>query len=184
MKAYRNLNGQIVEIDVDVDPNNQPLLPPDTTVDPRPDPLAGHYVTIVGNAWVQIEIPATVFEFSYNREKKLADLAVYKTWYLDQPLAINGVLYDADEQARTRLIQALTVYNAYGALPSAWVDSNNVPHPISAVADLNALIQPIAQAFQTRFFDMDTIRQNILAVADGDQAALDLIVVPTIPQTV
>ena len=36
MKAFRNIGGSVVEIDVDTDPNGQPILPPDTTVDAKP----------------------------------------------------------------------------------------------------------------------------------------------------
>jgi hypothetical protein len=52
MKAYRNIAGVVHEIQVDIGLDGQPILPPDTTVDPRPEPQPGHYVTVVGNAWV------------------------------------------------------------------------------------------------------------------------------------
>ena len=37
MKAFRNLAGNVVEIDIDLDLDGNPILPPDTTTDLRPE---------------------------------------------------------------------------------------------------------------------------------------------------
>lgn len=179
MKAFRNMGGVVVEIDVDVDPNGQPLLPPDTTVDPRPEPQPGHYVTVVGHEWVQIPIPEQWTEFSELKSQALERLSKYKNWYLDQPVEVNGRMFDADGQARIRLTQTLVIYNATNYLPPAWIDYNNQPYAISKIADLMQIITAVQTAFSTRFYEMDQIRQQILSAQDEE--ALQAVEIPALP---
>lgn len=182
MKAFRNVAGTVVEIDVDVDLQGQPILPPDTTVQAKPVAQAGHYVTVVGNAWVQIPQPQEVIAFEYQKQQALEKLSKYKAYYFEQPTEINGVLFDADEQARNRLTQNLVVNSASGYLPPAWIAADNTPYPIAALADLMEIVNGVQQAFSTRFFEMDTLRQQILAAAD--EAALAAVVIPVIPNQI
>ena len=179
MKAFRNIAGTVVEIEVDVDPNGQPILPPDTTVDAKPAAEAGHYVTVVGNAWVQIPQPQEVIAFEYQKQQALEKLAKYKAYYFEQPTEINGVLFDADEQARNRLTQNLVVNGSSGYLPPVWIAADNSQYPIATLADLMDIVNGVQAAFATRFFEMDTLRQQILAAAD--EAALAAIVIPSVP---
>lgn len=179
MKAYRNLGGNVVEIEVDVDVNGQPILPPDTTVDPRPEPLPGHYVTVVGNEWVQIPIPQEYFEFSYKKQLALEKLSKYKNWYLDQPVEHAGKKFDADEVARNRLTQALVIYNTNNYLPPAWITEDNQPFALNSINDLLGIINAVQTAFSTRFFEMDAIRQQILAAQNDEE--LDAVKIPQIP---
>lgn len=179
MKAFRNVAGTIVEIDVDIDLNGQPILPPDTTVDEKPAAQDGHYVTVVGNAWVQIPITQEFVSFEYRKQQHLNALKRYKAWYLEQPVEHNGITYDADEQARIRLTQALIVYNAISYLPPFWIDANNNQQPLTSIDDLKAIITTVQTAFTNRFYEINTIRQAILNASD--EAALALIDIPTIP---
>lgn len=179
MKAFRNIAGVVVEIDVDVDLQGKPILPPDTTVDTKPEAQAGHYVTVVGNAWVQIPIPQTVVAFEYAKQQKLESLGVYKAWYFEQPTTINGILYDADEQARNRLAQNLIVNSATGYLPPAWITADNSSTPINTLADLIEIVNGVQETFATRFFEMDALRKQITDA--GDEVTLAAIVVPTVP---
>ncbi len=180
MKAFRNVGGNVIEIEVDVDAQGVPLLPKDTTVDARPTPAVGHYVTVVGNAWVQIPLPVENFEFAYKKQLALEKLATYKSWYLDQPVVHATVTFDADELARNRLIQALVINGATGYLPPAWVAADNSAFPITTLADLSGLINTVQTAFATRFFEMNVIRDQLLASAD--EAALNAVVIPVKPQ--
>lgn len=180
MKAFRNVGGNVIEIEVDVDAQGVPLLPKDTTVDARPVPTAGNYVTVVGNAWVQIPLPVENFEFSYKKQLALEKLAAYKAWYLDQPVVHATVSFDGDEQARSRLIQALVINGATGYLPPAWVAADNSVFPIAVLADLTGLINAVQTAFATRFFEMDAIRQQLKA--SPDEATLNAVVIPVKPQ--
>ena len=179
MKAFRNIGGNVVEVEIDVDLNGNPILPPDTTVDPRPEPQPGHYVTVVGNSWVQIPIPQEVISFEYKKQKRLEALSTYKNWYLDQPVTYNNIKFDADEKARIRLTQALVVYNETGYLPQAWVTADNTLFPLNSIDDLKGIINAVQTAFSTRFFEMEAIRQQIINA--DDDASLDAINIPTIP---
>ena len=112
MKAFRLYNGVINEIDVDVDAVTQePILPPETTVDPRPDEVPGKYVTIQGNQWVYIDIiEPSLFQLKQN---KLAEFETFRQAYMDKPVQVNGVLFDADSTARERLTQSLVMNTAF-----------------------------------------------------------------------
>jgi len=180
MKAFRNVGGNVIEIEVDVDAQGVPLLPRDTTVSARPAPMDGHYVTVVGNEWVQIALPTENFEFSYKKQLALAKLAAYKAWYIEQPVTHSGILFDADELARNRLVQALVINGSTGYLPPAWIAVDNSAFPIATLADLTALITTVQTAFATRFFEMDAIRQQVLA--STDETALNAITIPVKPQ--
>lgn len=182
MKAFRNIGGSVVEIDVDTDPNGQPILPPDTTVDAKPAAHDGHYVTVVGNAWVQIAIPQEVTEFEYKKQKALDALGVYKNYYLDLPITVNSVIFDADEQARNRLTQAVVIHTATGSLPPAWIAKDNSPYPLADIAALMEIVNAVHTAFSTRFFEMDAIRQAIIAATND--AELSVITIPTIPNQI
>lgn len=177
MKAFRNLGGNVVEIEIDLDLNGQPILPPDTTINARPEPLEGHYVTVVDNEWVQIPVPVQVVSFETKKQQKLDQLQAYRTWYLDQPVDVNGILFDGDEQARNRLIQALVIYNETTYLPPAWIAYDNSAFMLTTIDDLKSIIASVQNAFSTRFFEMNTLRGQLLAAED--EAALELITVPT-----
>lgn len=182
MRAFQNRQGNVVEIEVDVDPHGNPLLPPDTTVDARPEPLEGHYVTVVGNRWVQIPIPVFVPSFELLKQQALERLATYRNWLLQQPVtagANNEHIFDADDKARDRLTQALVLHTQFGTLPPAWVKHDNTMFPLTVVADLIFIITTVQQAFTSRFFETVTIRNQLLAATD--EAALNAIAIPTIP---
>lgn len=182
MKAFRNVAGTVVEIDVDVDPNGQPILPPDTTTAEKPAAQDGHYVTVVGNVWVQIPIAQEVIAFEYRKQKALETLSRYKAWYLDQPVNHNGVMFDGDEQARARLTQALVVHNANSYLPPVWIAADNSPQPLADINALIAIVSDVQTAFATRFYEMDLIRQQIIAAAD--EVALAAINIPVVPNNI
>lgn len=180
MKAFRNVGGSVTEIEVDVSPDGNPLLPPDTTVDHKPEALQGHYVTVVGNSWVQIPVPVEHFEFSYKKQLALEKLAKYKAWYTEQPVNHNSVAFDGDELSRARLIQALVINSATGYLPPAWVTYNNSVYPITVIADLIGIINAVQTAFATRFFEMNNIREAIKeAVNESALAAINIPQIPT-----
>lgn len=177
MKAFRNLGGNVIEIEVDLDIKGNPILPPDTTVDPRPEPQEGHYVTVVDNAWVQIPIPVQEVSFETLKQEAVTRLNNYRDWYLDQPVEVNGVVFDADAQARNRLVQALVIHNETQYLPPAWIARDNTPFVLTSVADLKAIIVAVQTAFSTRFFEMTDIRNQILATTTKEELAL--IQIPT-----
>lgn len=176
MLAYRNVGGSIKQIDVDLDAQGNPLLPPDTTVDPRPEPNENHYVTVVGNSWVQIPIPQPFFTFETIKARKLDEAEEYQKKLLDKPYDVNGTLFDGDEITRSRLIQALVINNTNGYLPPAWVGKNKKTKPITQRQDLIDIITTIQNDFANRFFQAETIKQGILAATT--QAELDAIVIP------
>ena len=178
MKAFRNVAGEVREIEVDVDLRGNPILPPDTTVDPRPEALPGHYVTVVDRAWVQIEIPVQVVSFETKKAEKLKALAAYTDKYLDLPVDVSGTLFDGDEKARARLTQALAIYNEFTSLPPAWITFENTPHALNTVEDLKGIISAVYAAFQSRFFECDTLRQALLAAQD--ETALDAVTIPSL----
>lgn len=182
MKAFRNVAGTVVEIDVDVDPAGQPILPPDTTTAEKPAAQPGHYVTVVGNAWVQIPIAQEVIAFEYRKQQALDALGRYKAWYFEQPTEHNSVMFDADEQARARLTQALVVHGANGYLPPVWVAADNSQYPLADVEELKAIVGTVQAAFASRFYEMDAIRQSIIGAAD--EAALAAIAIPVVPNQV
>lgn len=179
MKAFRNVAGTVVEIDVDVDLQGQPILPPDTTVDEKPAAQAGHYVTVVGKVWVQIPQPQEVIAFDYQKQQALEKLATYKGYYLELPTLFNGVMFDADSEARARLTQALVIYNEIGYLPPSWIAADNSSVGLSTIDDLKAIVGAVQTAFSTRFFEMDSIRQQIIGAMN--EANLAAIVIPVIP---
>lgn len=179
MKAWRNLGGNVVEIEVDIGKNGQPILPPDTTVAARPEAQEGHYVTVVGNEWVQIPIPVPFVAFETKKQQKLDELKTYREWYLEQPVEHNGVMFDGDEQARNRLIQALMIYQTTAYLPPAWISLDNTPIALTTVDDLTGIIASVQTAFSTRFFETDAVRQQLIAATD--EAALEAVVMPTKP---
>lgn len=176
MKAYRLYNGVITEIEVDVDhASNLPLLPPDTTVDPRPDEISGFYLTIEGTQWKRVAIvPKTLDQL---KSDKLQLFEKHRVWYYAQPVDVNGVLFDGDKNARDSLTQALTVYLALSYLPPNWYDYVNTPHPLNTVDDLKVIAMAVAAVYSTRYNEMVALRTSILQAAD--EAQLDAIVIPT-----
>lgn len=179
MKAWRNYQGNVIEIDVDIDLNGLPILPPNTTVDTRPEVLPDHNLTVIGNEWVQIPIPVVVRTFEQNKEDALSAVANYRNWYLEQPITYDNVKFDADEQARTRLTQALVMSNPpIGYLSPIWIAYDNTQYPIADQTALAGLVGAVQTAFSTRFYECDVIRQQVIAAAD--QTALDAITLPTI----
>ena len=179
MKAYRNIAGEVREIQVDIGINGQPILPPDTTVDPRPEPLPGHYVTVVGDKWVQIEIPVYVEAFETKKQKKLDAIAKYRDWYLDQPVEFQGVKFDGDSEARIRLTQALLMAKELEYVPPVWVTYDNSEFPLPDFETMKDLVAVVTQAFSTRFYECSVMRAQ--AMAAEDLAALDAVQVPAIP---
>lgn len=180
MKAYRNVGGNVVEIIVDLDLNGDPILPPDTTVDPRPEAQEGHYVTVVGNRWVQIEIPVVVKSLDVLRQEAMNRWSAYRSWLLEQPVEFDGALFDGDEQARIRLNQAISIVTMDETrLPPAWIAKDNTPYPITSFDVLKELGMAVYDAFSVRFFDTNTIRAQLLA-ADTEEA-LNAVEIPSIP---
>lgn len=182
MKAFRNVAGNVVEVDVDVGPDGKAILPPDTTIDPKPEAQEGHYVTVVGNAWVQIPVPVQFVAFETEKELALQRLRDYRDWYINSPVEYAGELFDADEMARNRLIQALVIYQASGYLPPVWVTYDNKNFEIADITALNNLISTIQNAFSTRFYETNTLRSQILAAQTKEE--LDAVVIPTNPNRV
>lgn len=179
MKAFRNFNGNVVQIEVDLDLENNPILPPDTTVDPRPEAEPGKYVTVVGKEWVQIPITVEVVSFETKKQNKIDKLKEYRAWYLDQPVNVNDVLFDADETSRTRLVQALFMNIANGYLPPDWITYNNTRFPIADIDVLKNIANQIQVAFSNRFFEVNAIREQLIAATDETQ--LNAITIPAIP---
>lgn len=179
MKAYRNIAGVVREIQVDVGPDNQPILPPDTTVDERPEALPGHYVTVVGKAWVQIEIPVQTESFDSKKAGVLARIANYREWLLGQPVDVDGVLFDGDKDARDRLTQALVMFREINFLPPTWVTHDNSEVPLADDAALRNIAGKVAQAFSQRFYECNALRSAALAAED--ETTLEAVVVPAIP---
>lgn len=177
MKAFRNVAGNVVEITVDVGLDGKPILPPDTTLDPRPEPNPGHYVTVVGREWAQIEIPVVVESFESKVARKLEAIGKYRDWLTEQPVEVDGTMFDADEQARSRLTQALVIHDTLGYLPPAWITHDNRPKPLATVDDLKAIVQAVQTAFATRFFECDSLRQSAKAATNAEE--LELVVVPS-----
>lgn len=180
MKAWRNLAGTVVEIEVDLDKQGRPILPPDTTTATRPDAIDGHYVTVVGDEWVQIPVPVPFVSFETKKNEALNKLSVYKEWYTNKPVEHLGKMFDADELARGRLVQVLVVFNEIGYLPSAWITHDNQTFPLTTIDDLKGIITTVQTAFGVRFFEMNAIRDQILA-ADNEQE-LSAVVIPSMEQ--
>lgn len=179
MKAYRNIAGTVREIQVDVGADGQPILPPDTTVDPRPEAAPGHYVTVVGSAWVQIEIPVQTESFDTKKAAVLARIAIYREWLLGQPVDVNGVMFDGDKDARDRLTQALVMFREINFLPPSWVAHDNSEVTLASDADLHTIAAKVAEAFSQRFYECNTLRAQVLAAEDD--VALEAVAVPAIP---
>lgn len=180
MKAFRNVAGNVVEIEVDIDLNGDPILPPDTTTDVRPDAQEGHYVTVVGKEWVQIPVPQAFVSFETLQAKAQARVKAYRDWFLEQPVSHEGVMFDGDETARARLTQALTVNSANGYLPPVWVTYDNATFPVPDVAALIALVNSVQVAFANRFFEMSVLRSQVAgATTEEELAAVEI---PSVPQ--
>lgn len=177
MKAYRNVAGEVREITVDVGLDGKPILPPDTTTDPRPEELPGHYVTVVDKAWVQIEKTVYVESFESKKQRKIADIAKYRDWLTEQPVEIDGVKFDADDQARSRLTQALVIFSNLEYLPPVWVTFDNSAHPLATIEDLKAIVVTVQTAFAARFYECSELRTTVAAAED--EAALEAVVIPS-----
>lgn len=182
MKAYRNVAGVVKEINVDIGLDGQPVLPPDTTVAPRPEPLPGHYVTVVDKAWVQIEAPVYVESFESKKAGVIERIATYRDWVLKQPVDVNGVLFDGDQPARDRLTQALVMFREIAYLPPSWVTHANTEVPLATDDDLRNIAAVVAAAFSERFYECNTLRAQ--AVAAEDEVALAAVVVPVVTDTI
>ena len=180
MKAFqRTPAGNIQEILIDLDRNGNPILPPDTTTDPRPQAKEGHRVTVVGNKWVQIPItPPREITLEEYKEDKLKTLSVYKDWLLEQPVYMGDVLYDADEVARERLTQAVLLSEVGGPVPEVWIDANNIPQPVADADAIKTLSFLVAGIFQDRFTALTQMRTMIQAAASKEE--VDAVVIPQI----
>lgn len=179
MKAFRNIAGVVKEVQVDVGLDGLPILPPDTTVDAKPEALPGHYVTVVDHAWVQIESPVFVESFESKQASVVKRISDYRTWYLDQPVEVAGVKFDADETARGRLTQALVIFDKLAYLPTFWIALDNTPVPLADLAALKTIVSAVQTAFSTRFYECNTLRAQALTATTEEQLAA--VVVPSIP---
>ena len=179
MKAFRNMAGNVVEIDIDLDLNGDPILPPDTTTDPRPEAQPGHYVTVVDRSWVQIPIPVQVKSLELLKSEALKKVAAYREWLLEQPVEHSGVLFDGDQVARVRLSQAVIVAEAGGQVPPAWITYDNSTFPLADLAALKALTVTVITAFGNRFFEANAVREAVMQA--NDEAALAAVEIPTRP---
>lgn len=186
MKAYRKVNGEIREIRVDVSPSGTPLLPPNTTVDPRPEPLEGYYLDIVGDSWEQIPVRVHVPTLQEVKDKACDELALYKDWLLDSPVMFEGHDFDSDDTARIRLLGAVSAYQVSGKWPPAWVTYDNKLFPLTTPNLLNGLSMTVYNAFTSRFFFVTGIREQILAcetIEEVDNVTIPEIgYVPPIPE--
>lgn len=180
MKAYRNIGGVVREVDVDVGLDNLPILPPDTTVQPRPDPLPGHYVTVVDHSWVQIPVTVYVEAFSSKKQKKLDAMRMYKAWYMDQPVDVGGTLFDGDKNSRDLMAQALLLAREINSVPPFWVTNANTPYPLATIDDLKVIVTAVHNAFSTRFYTCEQLRAQIFAATT--EAELDAVAIPQIPR--
>lgn len=163
MKAFRNFSGQIKEIDIDVSPSGEPLLPQDTTVDPRPDDKEGYYLSVVGTKWVYIPYKAPEETIDQIRNRRFVQLAGYKDWYFTTPVKFDDVLFDADEESRARLAQNLQIFNLTGKIPSSWISYTNEPYPLNDDKDkFTNLVLTVLQTFNNRHIEMNVIRDKIL----------------------
>jgi len=177
MNAFRSINGNIVEVLIDVDPNGMSLLPPNTTVEPKPEALEGHRLDIMGTSWIQVPVVVHVKSFEELRLDKLAELRRYRDWIFEQPTEHAGVLFDADDKARVRISQTVTAYQAFSELPPGWVTYDNQTIPLATFDDLKAIAVTIFTTFNARFFECNTMRDAI-SVAETEEA-LDAVVIPT-----
>ena len=177
MKAFRNIAGQVVEITVDLDLEGNPILPPDTTIDPRPEALEEHYVTVVGSGWVQIHSPVVEVTLTQLKEQALKRLSVWRNWILEQPIEHDSVMFDADETARARLTQAVLLSSVGAPVPPAWVTLDNGLHPIADYDALKNLAIVMASEFSSRFFQAADLRDDIETAETKE--ALALVLIPT-----
>ena len=174
MKAFQLYNGLIREIDIDIALDGEPILPPNTTVAPRPDEIPNHYLTIQGNSWVQVEIPARTIEQA--RQDKLSSFNSYRKFYMDQPVVHNDVQFDGDATARERLTQAIVMHGSVGYLPPVWIKHDNTGYPVATISDLVGIAQAVQTAFATRYYEMIALRDSINAATTLEQ--LDAISIP------
>lgn len=176
MKAFRNFYGDVREVNVDIGIDGVVILPPDTTIEPRPEPLEGHYVTVVGNSWIQILTPVLFEVFETKQARKIAQIGKYRDWYIEQPVELNGVKFDADDKARSRLTQALVMNSTLNYLPPTWVTYDNGLFPLADISDLVNLVGIIQNAFATRFFECNALRTAVTAATN--ETELDAVVIP------
>jgi hypothetical protein len=181
IQGWRNPSPEVIVQELfDLDPDGNPLLPDNGTVEPPPtyNP-ATQYLAIVKNKWHVIDRPVITYPLEYHKERKLEQLNKYKEWYLNQPVTYDGHKFDADETSKNRLVQAYNVYQITNQLPSAWIDADNQRYDITSVDQIKGIIEAIATTFQTRFFECAIIREQILAATTEEE--LNAINVPTIP---
>lgn len=180
MKAYsKTPSGVVEEILIDLDRNGNPILPPDTTLDPRPQPREGHRVTVIGDKWVQIPVtPPREVTLEELIDNKCDVLRTYRDWLLEQTFFFNDVEFDADDVARARVTQAMLLVELGGPSPDVWIDANNQPYSVENPEELKELAFGIANIFQERFNAATAIRDAILACTSKEE--LDAIVIPSI----
>ncbi len=182
MQAFRNVGGVITEITVDIGLDDQPILPPDTTVEPRPEALEGHYVTVVGNSWVQIPIPEEVISFETKKAQTLQQLNEYKEWLQEQNIEFNGVVFQANALTRDRVTQTFVAYRELGYLPPAWIAADNTPYALNSIDDFAPLAHAIMNTFTERFYEANAIRTQIMAAVD--MAELSQVRIPGMTSTI
>lgn len=183
MKAFRKIGDVITEIRVDVDPSGNPILPPYTTVEPRPEALEGYYVDLVRGEWEQLPIPQPV-EPTLDQLKDAAckRLEAYKIWVLDQPVEYEGVKFDADETARVRILGAVNAYQVSEVLPQAWVTFDNGLFPITEFEQIKAMSMAMYEEFNARFFAVTMVREAILGASSKEELeAIEMPVVGYLP---
>jgi hypothetical protein len=183
VQGWRNPQPEVIVQELfDVAPDGTPLLPDNATVTPPPEYKVGtQYLAIVKNTWYVIDRPVQVFTLDYLKQKKLEELDNYKQWYLNQPATYDNHKFDADETSKNRLIQAYNTYQITNQLPPAWIDADNTPYAITSIDQIKGIITAIAAQFQTRFFECNTLRGQIMAAAD--ETALNAVVIPNMPMT-
>ena len=105
--------------------------------------------------------------------------ALYRDWLLNQPVDVDGVLFDGDKDARDRLTQALVMFREIAYLPPSWVTHDNSEVPLADADALRNIVGKVTAAFSQRFYECNALRAQ--AMAAQDEAALNAVVIPATP---
>lgn len=183
VRGYRNPSPQVItQEDFDLDPNGNPLLPPNgTTQEPPSYDAQTSYLAIVNNQWVIINKPVVTETLELKKQRALEHLKRYKDWYLNSPVTYDNHEFDNDEISRNRLTQAKITYQITNVLPQAWMTTNNTPYPITNISQIDGIITTISQVFQQRFFEVQSIKTQIIQASTLEE--FNAINIPELPRT-
>ena len=184
VQAWRKDGNGYKEVMVNIDPvNNIPLLPPNTTTDPKPEEHNNMFLTVRDNYWIYlpknpVESEVPIDTLAVTRGVLKANYDKWKDAYVDAPFYHDGFVLHNDLIARTNILGAFVAFKFHDRMPPKWKAMggkylNPTPKWLDAISLLSV------HYYESRLFTAEMTNYQIAKAETVEE--LQRIVFPVIP---